>query len=81
MYSGIAFTEVSLLFIDSICWSTSVPLEIVLLVGFTEFLDDTVLEVVFDGVVSFNVDVFKRVVEDDVVVDTGVVSCLVVVLV
>ena len=57
------------------------PLEIVLLVGFTELLEDTVLEVVVDGVVSFNVDVFKRVVEADVVVDIGVVSGLMVVLI
>ena len=57
------------------------PLEIVLLVGFTELLEDTVLEVVVDGVVSFNVDVFTRVVEADVVVDIGVVSGLMVVLI
>ena len=57
------------------------PLEIVLLVGFAEFLEDTVLEVVVDSVVSFNVDVFTRVVEAAVVVDIGVVSGLMVVLI
>ena len=74
MYSGIAFTEVSLLLLDNICSAASVSFDVDCL---TEFLEDTVLELV----VSFNIDGLETVVEVEVVGSVVIVSGLMVVLI